>query len=379
MVNIILSNQKSNSTYKTAVLNLSTGQCVINNKKEIAINELMQFDFIHPLLTEPSLHSSTNLYQYSYNNFAELLLAPRLIYATLIHAKDPLNCQFDIFPSPSFFRLKAIYKLSFSLDYRKPAKEEITINQLNDIVSDFSKFQFQFQDKFIVKAQLSFSDLPNQIEGDLLYKTDEVIRELLDLADQVEPLELRYINHFIGFGVYARQAINKDEFVLFYCGMKNIEPKAMHYYFHPKTDALNMGVDAREYGNMARFINHAPSSDEESTTAANLIAIGYNVLGVEVIALFASRDIKKGEQLLFDYSKKYFRQMKLLKFNEKGNVVNSDNKELHDSNDQRIAMLRVFARHGVKHALFKLVNRFIIIALIIIVLGLFLNYSQLFN
>lgn len=378
MVKIILNNKKKDSPYKSAILNLSEGNCIINNE-EVALDALEQFNFSHPLLTELPLHSSTNLYRYSYHNFDDLLRVPRLVYATLLHAKNPLSCHFEILPSSSFFKLKSIYKIPFSLDYRKAAKEEITISQLNDIVSDFSGFKFHFQDKFIIESQFYYEDLPAEIDADLLYKKDDVIRELLDLADNIEPLELRYINHFIGFGIYTRQPIEKDEFVLFYCGLKNLEPKAMHYYFHPKTDALNTGVDAREYGNMARFINHAPSSDEATSTSANLIAIGYNVLGVEVIALFALRDIKKGEQLLFDYSKKYFRQMELLKFNVDGNVVNSDSKELYDSNDQRVAMLRVFARHGVKQAILKLANRFIIIVLVIIVLGLFLNYSNLFN
>ncbi|OSI13535.1 hypothetical protein, partial [Neisseria dumasiana] len=133
MVKIILNNKKKDSPYKSAILNLSEGNCIINNE-EVALDALEQFNFSHPLLTELPLHSSTNLYRYSYHNFADLLLVPRLVYSTLLHAKNPLICHFEILPSSSFFKLKSIYKIPFSLYYPKSSKQQITIIQLNNII-----------------------------------------------------------------------------------------------------------------------------------------------------------------------------------------------------------------------------------------------------
>ncbi|KTC84656.1 MULTISPECIES: SET domain-containing protein-lysine N-methyltransferase [Legionella] len=377
MVRIALTNQNSNSPYKTAIVDLSERTCLLNHEDKINLYYFKKLDFSHPLLSETSDHSPTNSYCYHFDNFADLWLAPRQVYGTLIHNNDSTDSEFEILPSPSFYKLKTSYQIPFSLDYHKEANEKISVNQLNNIVSNFSAFQFQFQDKLIIKSRFHYRDLPAEVDGDSLYSKDDKIMKLLEQADNFEALELRYINHFIGFGVFARQEISKGACVSFYYGMKKIRPQNLNYYFYPKLDSFNMGIDARECGNIARFINHAPNAEDIPTStfmAANLISTSYTIFGIEVMAFFALRDIKKGEQLLFNYSKKYFDKMELFKFKLDGNLVNFNDEKLADNREQRITTLRVFARNGIKQALFKLIKHYSLVILAILIFGLVLNY-----
>ena len=50
-------------------------------------------------------------------------------------------------------------------------------------------------------------------------------------------------------------------------------------------------------GNKTRFINHG----NESEGKTNLVSLNMFSQGQECIGLYASRDIKEGEELLFDY------------------------------------------------------------------------------
>lgn len=56
-------------------------------------------------------------------------------------------------------------------------------------------------------------------------------------------------------------------------------------------------IDARYMGNKTRFINHG----NEIEGKTNLVSLNIFSLGQEYIGLYASRDIKEGEELLFDY------------------------------------------------------------------------------
>ncbi len=372
MVKILLTNQKKDSLYKTAELDIVTGNYLINNEKSIDKTQFKDLDFVHPLFIETPLSLLNNSYRYCYHNLEELLLLPRRVYATLIQHDNSTHCHFTILPSPVYYKQKASYEIPFSVDYHKAARETINVNQLNAIVSHFSRYTFQFQDKYIIKTELAVDDLPVQVNADLFYKKDAQIHQLLNQADNFDKLELRYINSFIGFGVYCRQDIDKGEGVLLYCGMKKREVKKKNYFFYPKLDSFAMGIDAREYGNTARFVNHAPEgkNTDSQFLAANLSAVNYSIYGIEVVALFAVRPIKKGEQLLVDYSQEYFIDTEPLRFKLNGNLVDANNQELHDSRGRKMAMLQVFARSGIKRAFIKLLNRFIITLALVLIFAL---------
>jgi SET domain-containing protein len=64
-------------------------------------------------------------------------------------------------------------------------------------------------------------------------------------------------------------------------------------YLFTATDSLD--IDAYKTGNMIRYINHAAHGYQNCNAGARFVK------GNHRIFIFACRDIKKGEELFFDY------------------------------------------------------------------------------
>ncbi|KTD19299.1 SET domain [Legionella lansingensis] len=382
MVKIVLTNQHQQPSIKEAVLDLASGKVLLDKKQEVDFEAFKTFDFCHPLLAHPRLSSATNVYCYKYKDMEGLLSTAKYIYATLIASSEPMHCQFEITPSDEFFTpLKKVYRIPFSLNYRKAAKKTITVNQFNGIVSQASGFKFDFHDGLIIKDKISVKNLPPEINGDALFEENETIYELLNKPDDFETYELRYINNYIGFGVYAKRAIKKNQPVAFYLGVKTTHPELHAYYFGPKHDALLMGTDAQNYSNIARFINHAPNPDDadkqnSSLLEANLITQRHLLNGIEVVLFGAQRDIAKGEQLLIDYGTRYFEPGEAFRFTTKEDLLNANHQRLFDKKWEKLSVMRIMAQHGVSQAIYAILKR-PIIALIIILLIWLLLHSEL--
>ncbi|CEF71099.1 Histone-lysine N-methyltransferase EZH2 [Strongyloides ratti] len=105
-----------------------------------------------------------------------------------------------------------------------------------------------------------------------------------------------------GNGAFAGESILKGEFIIEYKGevISNEEAerrgricdaKKSSYLFVLNEDEH---IDALNYGNSARFINH--SSDNPNCAAKVMIVNGNHRIG-----LYATKNISKGEELLFDY------------------------------------------------------------------------------
>ncbi|MFI4919888.1 MAG: hypothetical protein ACHP65_10080, partial [Legionellales bacterium] len=214
MVKILLNNQMPDSPSKTVIIDLSLGTCLINNNETINMNQLHELEFSHPLLSQAGLSKSKGLYCHSYDDLDGLLASAQCVYATLIKAKNPSNCHFNIKPSAHYFHLKKLYQLHLSLEHHKTAKEFIGTDQLNNIVTHLTHSKFQFHDSILINQTYSFTCLPELINGDDLYKTNSTIEQQLKQPADFEKYELRYINRLIGFGLYARASIKKDD-VLF--------------------------------------------------------------------------------------------------------------------------------------------------------------------
>lgn len=105
-----------------------------------------------------------------------------------------------------------------------------------------------------------------------------------------------------GLGVFAKQDIEKDNFIIEYMGefvkgkeqikkrlAKYMNLKENHYVLACKGNY----IDATRMGNIARFINHScdPNCRVEFWTVYRKICVG----------IFAQRDIKKGEEINYDY------------------------------------------------------------------------------
>ncbi|KAI9640426.1 hypothetical protein NHQ30_011171 [Ciborinia camelliae] len=113
----------------------------------------------------------------------------------------------------------------------------------------------------------------------------------------------------VGYGLFAAEPVKKGEFLSEYAGevisdneaeRRGLiyERKYMSFLFDLNQDMI---VDAAHMGNKTRFINHA----ETEADGLNCIAKILLVNGEHRIAFRASRDIKIGDELFFNYGKKF--------------------------------------------------------------------------
>lgn len=110
-----------------------------------------------------------------------------------------------------------------------------------------------------------------------------------------------------GFGLYAGEEIDKHEFVGEYKGeviTKNEAERRGAVYEYQKLSYLfslnrSQEIDSTYFGNKIRFINHA--GDGYNTLFPRVILVNM----VHRIALYAERNIRVGEELLFDYGPKF--------------------------------------------------------------------------
>ncbi|KAK3133067.1 hypothetical protein QOZ80_6AG0531630 [Eleusine coracana subsp. coracana] len=106
-----------------------------------------------------------------------------------------------------------------------------------------------------------------------------------------------------GSGLVAEDEIKKGEFVIEYVGEviddRTCEERLWkmrrqgHTNFYLCEVTSNMIIDATNKGNMSRFINHSCEPNTEMQK--------WSVDGETRVGIFALRDIKKGEELTYDY------------------------------------------------------------------------------
>lgn len=109
-----------------------------------------------------------------------------------------------------------------------------------------------------------------------------------------------------GFGLFALEDIRKDEYISTYTGELISDSEAErrgtvydseeHSYIFSLT--REQSLDAAILGNKLRYVNHRAMGEE------NCYARNCRVQGNTVVTLLASRDIKYGEELFFDYGYK---------------------------------------------------------------------------
>ncbi|MCH9631303.1 MAG: hypothetical protein S4CHLAM37_13250 [Chlamydiia bacterium] len=116
--------------------------------------------------------------------------------------------------------------------------------------------------------------------------------------------EVKYVSEDVGYGLFTLSPIYKGSFVGEYTGLicdGNCYYKMKNYLFkYPvKNEAGNdLSIDAEPYGNHTRFMNHSFSPNLEHHYAFHN--------GLYHLIFVANRDIKKGEQLTFNYGHGYW-------------------------------------------------------------------------
>ncbi|OGV26399.1 MAG: hypothetical protein A3F18_03545 [Legionellales bacterium RIFCSPHIGHO2_12_FULL_37_14] len=380
MVNITLTNNNKSSSYSKVLINLKDGTCLLDEGKKITHAELMALrEFQHPLLAEQKIVTNDHLFIYNYDDFNGLLNSVIYVYSVLLNVKDPLACKFVIAPSNKFLRAKVEDKINFSLYANKPGTQLIDIKQLNAVASTLCKNEFEYAEEIIIDDYFTFNDLPLEVDGDKLFeKVDFDVIKLITTKTDFALYELRYIDPNVGVGLFCKKKINKGKGLFIYGGVKLINPQYLGYSYCTE-DLLGMHIDARFYGNLARFINHSACNELDKNSPylkANLISKIICINGIKFIYLDAARDIMPNEQLLIHYGDEYFVNRPEFKFNANNKVVYKINNFWHSLALHKAPHMQALGHIGIQAAQKYLLIRIgIIFALIFSLMLIILNAS----
>ncbi|KAH7327297.1 hypothetical protein BKA65DRAFT_65457 [Rhexocercosporidium sp. MPI-PUGE-AT-0058] len=131
-------------------------------------------------------------------------------------------------------------------------------------------------------------------------------------------------SQLVGFGLYLAEAVKKGDFLSEYAG-ENIsseeadrrgivyDRKFLSFLFDLNQDRV---IDAARLGNKTRFINHSGSAADGLNCEAKIVLVN----GEHRIKFIALRDIDVGEELLFNYGKKFAEKQGLNKTLPKAHV-----------------------------------------------------------
>ncbi len=106
----------------------------------------------------------------------------------------------------------------------------------------------------------------------------------------------------VGFGLYIIEDVKKGEFLSEYAGEVApgtcLRPQSNIFSFDLNE---NYVLDNAKFGNKTRFINHASHKTDGLNYAAKVTFVN----GEHRIKFVALRDIKAGEELFFNYGRKF--------------------------------------------------------------------------
>jgi len=130
-------------------------------------------------------------------------------------------------------------------------------------------------------------------------------KEMEQSKDQ-EKIEVRWINREMGYGIFAKRDLPEFTFLGEYTGLvrrrKLFKDKKNNYCFRYQIGPYlsRFVIDAREMGNLTRFINH---SDTPNAKPHSIVTPE----GLAHIIICTNRRVTKGEELTYDYGPDFWR------------------------------------------------------------------------
>ena len=371
MVNIILTNQNLHAQVKHVNIDMLHRVCTIDHSDEMPLMSFLQtVDFEHPLLTEPFKSAPDYQFKFEYHTVDELFRSAILLYSTLLQVDNPKACHFRIKPSDRFQYHAVEKEIYLSIHPNKPAKKTIPIRQLEQVINQLNNEPFKFSENLIIDDSLTINDLPDSIDGDKLYQTDPAIIQLMQCPAKLNYLELRYVHPHIGLGVFSRKSIPMGEIISLYSGVKKQHDLSTYNYaFVKKNDCLNLYLDARQQGNILRFVNHAPNPPSPPHSAkrqtkflhANVHSKVHTIQGIDVIIYSAIKDISPGEQLLVDYGSEYYPKNNYYRFKHNGRVSTPIQIYFKQFTRHQLTLMWCMSDQGIKDATIYLYLRMLLI------------------
>lgn len=340
---LILTNQKKSGKIKQIkIIFDKTKKNIIEYLDEevrrIEVREFLDIhgkDFEHILFKVQPLKKKNGIYCYQYQTLEELANVINIIYTTFIfYYPDCTNIH--ISPHVNFFKPLKRKIVPFSVARNNLKKSKAL--KLEGFISLISRLKNQ---KKFLYAELPKIDIKIDI-NDMPFKWEPVPELSKEIKDKIlnpqEPFEIRYISDGIGVGIFSSRKIKKDELVGIYIGEYKIQNQLGHYEYTFASDSnfCPFSCDSMNYGNLTRFINHAPEKIDLNSQPvefdrhlssklllANIEARNYRLGHLSLIGMHALREIKPGEQLLFDYQGSYWARRKPCFFTEKQKVVDA--------------------------------------------------------
>lgn len=377
MTHITLTNTNSNSKYRKANINIGNGTCILDAVKKINLRQLIaEKNFQHQLLTTATIKPTQHTFVYKYSNTNELLNSAIYVYSILLKVDNPKDCTFKITPSANYKNVELHGKINFSINHAKTSQTNITLKQLNAIMTDIRGYKFEYREGVEIDEEFTLSDLPAFVDGDALFVHDNTIAALISTPTKLHRYEIRYIDPRIGCGLFAREAIKKDEDLFIYGGIKKIKIKHTDYCFRCNKDALHLSIDAINYGNLSRFVNHAfdDTSAHGYCLRPNVQATTCYLNGMLFVIYRALRDITSNEQLLIDYGEAYFVKRNELQFKINGRIIDKTKFLPRNNTVIRVEHLQILANHGVKDAQKYMLLRITTFAFAFILMLIMTNY-----
>ncbi len=359
MVKLKFNNRQNESyPYRRVWFDVETGRFLLEDETELHLSEKK---FTHPLLQEPYTEADDFEFKYEYRDFSELMYAMRFMCTVLLNTRHPQTCQFTIQPAADFQKAPLPESVYFSIHHRKAAKEKLSVEQLNRLVSTLSGKSFQYSNDQLLRYHMTLKDLPEVIDVDELYTSQIEMQQILDNLKHCDAYELRYIDSMLGFGVFSRTQIQAGSIMSLYSGIQTYtREKRLDYSFTMPRHPSNVYIHASEFGNLTRFINHAAE--------ANVKAVQYQVNGVTFVLFEAKRDIEAGEQLLVDYGGQFFEGEPVTLFKPNGKIAYQSKPKTFSK--RNLMTLRVMANQGVRAASAYFWKRlFVITVLLGVILG----------
>jgi hypothetical protein len=382
-VRLILSNHKPDTLPHQIIIDFSQNMCILDSVSIQPLSSLPELDFHHPLFDEPIRDPDACIHTYVYDNFQKLTRSSRFVYSTLLQSKHPTQCVFVITPSVDYLKPKTTDSIFFSMHAKKMAKKSISLAMLSEFSYFFRQEIFHYQDRVILDKSITFDDLPDEVNGDLLYEEDLALIEFGERKESLEYYDIRYIHHLMGFGVFARKKINQGEWIGIYCGLKKAKGTGLPYYTYlGRKDCFELDTDAIMFGNFTRFINHADNPKRHDTleptlSYANLTASIRYINGQHFIVFIAEKEIFPGEQLLVDYGPQYFSddddQIFICR---DGKIVNFRGKRIRHSFSKNKPLIQAMAKEGIPGALLCLLSRPMVSLLCMAFIYLILNSTN---
>lgn len=118
-------------------------------------------------------------------------------------------------------------------------------------------------------------------------------------------VRIEFISSMMGYGLFADKKIKKKAFIAEYVGLVrkynfDKDYKNAYCFEYMIADVFDTPfiIDAKDSGNIARFVNHDPKGN------VTPVAIYYK--GMMRVILQANKDISKDEQICYDYGSDYW-------------------------------------------------------------------------